>query len=128
MDRLNEEDDDLYLEDGQKVEERLESVDYDVWKCCTCNFHSIHPYKAWFSPHKDCPNCSYRTVVVTQNTVKEPTYHASGKAKVFSKCKNCKYKNVDTIILPQLVEVDYSSSSGGSGGGSSSGGGASGSW
>ena len=36
MYRIEEFADDEHLEEGQRLEERLESIDYDVWRCDDC--------------------------------------------------------------------------------------------
>lgn len=44
MTRLDEETDNKYLTPAQDAEERLNSVDYDVWLCPTCNQTEIIPF------------------------------------------------------------------------------------
>ena len=46
---LAEADDDALLEEGQQAEERVGSVDYDVWKCEACSHHFTLRYPKWFS-------------------------------------------------------------------------------
>lgn len=135
MARLDEVSDDMFLDSGQKLEELLKSIDYDVWKCPSCNYHTLHGYSSWFSGYRRCPNCSYRTVKVTSETLRQPTYTSTGRKRVTKDCRNCSYRQQETIIIPKKTRSDnsgsgFSSSSGGSsfGGGSSSGGGASGKW
>lgn len=136
MVRLDEVSDDVYLDSGQKLEELLNSIDYDVWKCANCNTHTLHSYSNWFSGLKRCPRCSYRTVKVTSKTLSEPTYTSTGSKRVTKDCQNCDYRNTDIVVLPRRTRSSSSSSSFGSrssggssfGGGRSSGGGASGSW
>lgn len=135
MVRLDEVSDDVYLDSGQKVEELLQSVDYDIWKCPNCNHHELHRYGALFSGYKSCPQCGYRTVSSTQETISPATYESSGSARITRDCRNCHFHDTKIVTLPKLTRSDDSGSSGGSssdsssfGGGSSSGGGASGSW
>lgn len=138
---LDEFADDLHLESGQKVEEYLQSVDYDVWKCPACNAHELYAYNTWFSSYKRCPSCNYRTLEVGSTVIAEATYTSDGLKRITRECRHCKYKDQDTVVIPQLTRSSNdngsdrssfggSSSSGGSnfGGGRSSGGGASGSW
>lgn len=147
MTRLDEAGDDVYLDSGQKAEEFLRSVDYDVWKCGTCGNHQLIPYAAWFSGAGACPSCRYRTVLTTTTVLEQATYDSGGRNEVIRDCRNCGFHDRDVVYLPQLTrpsENDSASSSGGSssysfssssdsyssssGGGFSSGGGASGSW
>lgn len=47
MERLDEEWDDQHLQEGQITEEKLKSVDYDVWQCMRCDHQTIEAYKRW---------------------------------------------------------------------------------
>jgi uncharacterized protein len=127
MERLEETDDDLYLDDGQKFEEFLKSVDYDIWKCSNCGQHQLHRYAAWFSGYSDCPQCTYRTVRTTRITLHPATYSSSGKERVTRDCQKCNFHDERIVTIPRKTKS--SSKSGGSfSGGRSSGGGASGRW
>jgi uncharacterized protein len=136
MVRLDEVADDVYLDSGQKAEELINSIDYDIWKCPACNTHTLSGYTNWLAWFKRCPQCSYRTVKVTSETLEHPTYDSTGRKQVTRDCRHCNYHSSEIVILPMRTRPSdssssySSSSSGGSsfGGGSSSGGGASGSW
>ncbi len=131
MVRLDEMADDIYLESGQKLEELLESVDYDVWRCPLCSTHELHPYNKWFSRFKRCKRCGYRTMEADSEIIEAATYSSTGRKRITTDCRHCNFHDQDIVVIPQLTYSDNSSSgsSGGSfGGGSSSGGGASGSW
>ena len=130
MQRLDETADDVYLDSGQKLEEYLSSIDYDVWKCNSCNMHTLLPYARWFSGYQQCPSCRYRTLSVDSQTVVSPTYSSTGSKRVTRDCRQCSYHDEDMVTIPRLTRSSSSSSSGSSssGGGRSSGGGASGSW
>ena len=140
MIRLDEVSDDVYLDSGQKLEETLASVDYDVWKCPNCNMHTLHGYYRLFSRIKPCPKCGFRTLVVYSHTISQPTYTSTGEKRITRDCRHCQYHDAQSVILPMLTRSDDSSSSGLSGsdsggsstvdfgGGSSSGDGASGKW
>ncbi|HEX8693489.1 MAG TPA: TPM domain-containing protein [Longimicrobium sp.] len=129
MERLDEVSDDVYLDSGQKMEEWLKSVDYDVWKCGSCGNHLLLPYNAWFTSAKPCPGCRYRTCQVSRRTLERPTYHSTGTDQVTQHCRHCGYHHEHLVTLPRLTpppEREESSSSWSSG--SSSGRGASGGW
>ena len=137
MVRLDEVSDDMYLDSGQKAEELLKSIDYDVWKCSNCNTHTMQGYRNWFTSLKKCPKCGYRTSKVTSETVVQPTYTSSGSKRITRDCRHCGYQSQEFVILPKLTEPSDDNSSFGSSsssdsdsfsGGSSSGGGASGKW
>jgi len=139
--RLDEISDDVYLTSGQKVEELLNSIDYDVWKCPHCNVHELYRYRRWFSGVKQCPDCTYRTLSVMSTTLEHPTYDSTGRKRVTKDCQHCDYRYETIVVIPKKTppsDDDDSSFSFGSsssrgssssfGGGRSSGGGASGSW
>jgi uncharacterized protein len=141
MTRLDEGSDDVHLDSGQRLEEMLSSVDYDVWKCGGCNHHVLLPYTSWFSSHKECGGCGYRTSQVSRETVDRPTYHSTGLERVTQTCRHCGRHDEHMVTLPRLTppperpRASSSSSSdesswggGSSSGGSSSGRGASGGW
>ena len=138
MVRLSEAADDALLEQGQQAEERIGSVDYDVWKCPDCSHRLTLRYAKWSSSYDECPQCHNRTKASVETVVEPATIHGSGIAEIVETCEFCTYKNKHTKVLPQLQSPSSSStdsnsswssssSSGSSsfGGGSSGGGGAS---
>jgi uncharacterized protein len=124
MSLLSDSDDDELLEKGQVAEERIGSVEYDVWKCPACSHHFTLRYAKWLSSHEKCPQCSNRTKSSTESVVTAATTSASGSALVLEKCAFCSFTNEYTKTLPRITQS--SSSSSGSSGGSSFGGGRSG--
>ncbi len=106
MIRLDEVSDDVYLDSGQKVEEVLASVDYDVWKCPACNYHTLQGYKRWSSSFAQCPQCNYRTLKSDSRTIAEPTYASSGTKLISQDCRHCKHHNEDRVILPMLTRIE----------------------
>ena len=116
--------DDEMIELGQLAEERIGSVDYDVWKCATCSYRLTLRYPAWISKYDKCPQCSNRTKSSTESVTRSATKYSEGSATVLEKCAFCTFSNEYTKVLPRITES--SSSSGSSGGGSSFGGGRSG--
>ena len=132
--RLSEEQDDVYLTSGQRLEEVLGSIDYDVWKCDNCNHHDILPYEKWFSGYHDCPNCAYKTLFSYTTTIRRATTYSTGLKEIVRDCEHCEYRDTETAVIPMISDSNSGSSSssfsggGSSGGGFSSGGGSSGSW
>ena len=131
MVRLDEVADDAHLEPGQRLEERLESVDYDVWVCPTCQYALTIPHKAWFSRFSQCPSCKRRTLESNTTTIMPATTASTGLQQVHEQCRNCSWSRTYTRVIPQISTSSSSSSggssfSGGSGGGSSFGGGSAG--
>lgn len=129
MERLDEQADDRYLSPGQRVEESIKSVDYDVWFCRSCGHHTVSDYSKFGSGFQKCPGCRHKTMAVTTHTLVAPTYDHTGQAEVNEACQFCDRTNRYTRTLPRKERPSSSSGGSGSGGGGrSSGGGASGSW
>ena len=125
MRRLDEKKDDDYLEQGAKAEERLRSIDWDVWVCAQCDEVMRVPYKSWTSGYSDCPKCKRKTKNETTKTLVAATTTHGGSEQVIEHCGNCGYRSESTRSTPMIVHSTSSSSSGGSfssGGGSSGGG------
>jgi uncharacterized protein len=122
---LDEKSDDALLAEGQQAEERVGSVDYDVWKCGACSHHFTLRYPKWLTSYAKCPQCRNRTKSSTETVITRATTSSSGSARVVEQCAFCSFHHEYTKVLPR---IEQSSSSGGSSGGSSSsfGGGSSG--
>jgi len=135
MTKLNEVNDDKYLKSFQIIEEKLNSIDYDVWVCAKCNNKTIEKFHGRkYGVYKECPSCKSVTSKYDRSLViNRPTYTSTGRREVFFKCLFCKYQYSVIETIPMLTRSSRSSggsSSGGSsfGGGSSSGGGSTSSW
>jgi uncharacterized protein len=131
MVRLDETADDAKLDAGQRLEERLESVDYDVWICPTCNYVLTIPHRAWFTRYSECRSCRRRTLETTTRTLVPATTMSTGMQEVNERCRNCGWTRSYTRIIPRIQTSSGSSGSsfsggGGGGGGSSFGGGSAG--
>ena len=111
---LSEQEEDSKLTPVQQLEEKIGSINYDVWFCPACLNNDTERYIRAFSHFKDCPQCKARTFKEDpQKIVRPATSFFSGLAEVEGRCVNCNYKTVRKIVLPMLA------SSGWSGGGSS---------
>jgi uncharacterized protein len=119
MTQLDEQADDAYLEPAQKVEERIGSVDYQIWVCARCGERKMRRSSAFASGFRNCPECGARTLSSTSTTVEAATYQHGGLVEVEQICANCSYKNNYTRSTPMLEERTSSSSSSSSGSSSS---------
>lgn len=132
MTRMAEGQDDARLDDGQIVEERIRSIDYDVWYCDQCEHVTIEGYRAWFSRYGACNACGYRTLESDTVTLRHATTRKGGLKRRTYTCRNCSHSHSEEWTTARKSQSSGSSSSSGSrssfGGGSSSGGGASGRW
>lgn len=138
MHRLSEKDDDAFLEKYQLVEEKIHSVDYDVWRCAGCNTTKILAYDDASSNASACPECRHKTLMATvQEEQQAATTSSQGWGWQHYACYFCDFKKKETYTIPAISTSSGSSSSGSSGsssssgswgGGSSGGGGAGSSW
>ena len=129
MQRLDDSADDQHLNAGERLEENLESVDYDIWLCPSCNTTEKLKYKAWFSSYGTCPQCGMRTLEETTQVLREATYSQEGSRRISGECRHCHHRTERTESIPQKQRSESRSSGSSSfGGGRSSGGGASGRW
>ena len=120
MRRLGEAEDDAALAAGQRLEESLHSVDYDVWRC-PAGHTLVLPYRAHFSPYRECRVCHVRASRTTREIIEQPTYTSTGLARDTEVCKACGATRTSEVVLPRRTPP--SSSGGGSGGGGGGGGG-----
>lgn len=137
---LDEVKDNEHLSAGQQTEERVGSVDYDVWWCGFCRDALVLDYSSWFSGHSRCPQCRNRTRTSTTTTLERATEYSGGRERIDERCAHCSYTKSYTRTTARLSKSSSSSSSWSSsssssrsssssfGGGRSSGGGSSGSW
>lgn len=131
MTRLDEQADDQHLSASEQTEERLGSVDHDVWFCGRCGHTQKIGWNAFFTSYSRCSSCKTRALKTTSTTLVSPTQYSEGSAQVDEDCKHCGRHHSYTKTLARLPppsESSSSSSSSGGGGGYSSGGGSSGSW
>ncbi|MDK3018126.1 TPM domain-containing protein [Pseudodonghicola flavimaris] len=128
MHRLGEAADDAHLDGGQRLEEFLKSVDYDVWACDSCGQMDIHRYRNWFSAFGACPKCGYHTLKTQTEVLVSATTSSTGKKRLTYDCRNCGYHDTELRTIPKVSKSSSGSGRSSFGGGSSSGGGASGSW
>lgn len=124
---MDERADDEHIDGGQRLEEFLGSVDYDVWRCGNCQHIDIYRYRSFFSSHSTCKACDYRTLEADTTIIDHATTSSQGLKRIDYHCQNCNFSDSETRTIPRKSESSSSSSSS-FGGGSSSGGGASGSW
>ena len=145
---LTEQEEDPFLESGQKLEEAMGSVDYRVWRCSGCAQTRIIPHKRWFSGVEKCPGCQHQTVKRTTRILLG-RLQQQRQQLILRDCENCGFHDERTVTLHLAPTTDHltasgfassssfsdsgssfdsSSSSSSDSGGSSSGGGASGDW
>lgn len=139
MRKLDEKSDNEYLTPAQDAEERIKSVDYDVWLCPKCGTTEIYRFDE-DSGYSECPYCHARTCRFVRDTVMQrPTQDQEGVGVKTYTCLNCKKTHSIAYKIAKLAPTVIVGGggfgtggdgiSGGSwGGGSTGGGGASGGW
>ncbi len=100
--KLDEAADDAHLDAGQRQEETLKSIDYDVWYCETCDDVLVIPWRHLFSSHTRCKKCKYRTVVQSSQTLVKATYARGGKVQVILRCGHCSRRETYTRSTRRL--------------------------
>ncbi len=144
MRRLSEEEDNQYLTSVQDAEERLNSVDYDVWLCPKCGRKEVIPYVNRQTAYSECPKCHGRTrALLSDQVVKAPTPLSDGMGVRTYSCRHCAHRDTTQYNIPKVVVVPPvrrrgggggfggfggGFGGGGFGGGSTMGGGATGRW
>lgn len=143
MQKMDEEHDNDYLNSAQDLEERIGSVDYDVWRCPSCGETDIEQF-VQSSPFTVCEHCHARACRLDRKRIiQQPTHTHGGRGIEEHRCINCGHiKNVaytipmlaTPIILPGGGRGNGFGGGGGGfggggfGGGHTGGGGASGGW
>lgn len=149
MKRLPEDKDNELLSASQDLEERLDTVDYDVWECSECGTIERYAFKKYQTKYSECPNCHTLAMAhVGTHTIKPATTRYGGVEEDIFECQYChnqhrrerktpKKENLDNLALAAAIGAAAAgrrgggfgggdSFGGGFGGGSTGGGGASG--
>lgn len=127
MQLLNEQEEDRLLSASQQTEEKIHSIDYDVWECKSCLNHIILPYESMNTKYQTCPYCHTHSYGLYSDVVRvQATQFHPGKREKTYLCKYCGKTDIRTFTIPQLPIVV----TGGGGRGSFGGGGgfSGGSW
>ncbi|MEJ7809486.1 MAG: TPM domain-containing protein [Gemmatimonadaceae bacterium] len=131
--RIDDAADESYLDEGERLEEQIRSVNYDVWVCDGCDHPLKIPYRAWRTKYTVCPQCSRRTVATSTLTLVSASTSHEGHERVTERCRHCGWEKVYERTVPRISTSSSSSFSssgssggGGGGGGSSFGGGSAG--
>lgn len=143
MRRLGEEEDNNLLSPSQDFEEKLKTVDYDVWECPECGTVERFPFNEKQLKYSRCPKCGTMAMTLEGTvTTRQPTFHSSGEGVRIYRCKYCGHERREPFSIPRkempvapvVIGGPRGRSGGGGfggggfGGGSYGGGGASGRW
>ncbi len=99
---LGEEEEDVHLDDGQRAEENIFSVDYDVWVDETSDYVKIEKYKGHLHAEKS-PTCGYYTLrVVREEIIESPTLEREGTLVKHYECSYTRYKTQRVFNIARL--------------------------
>ncbi|MDE6297745.1 MAG: TPM domain-containing protein [Muribaculaceae bacterium] len=102
MRRLNEEEDNVLLTPSQDFEERLKTVDYDVWECPECGTVERLPFKAKQLRYTPCPSCGTIAMGLSGSRVLvPPTTRSAGQGVKTYECKFCHHREEKPYIIPK---------------------------
>lgn len=141
---LSEREEDAHLSAARQIEERLGSVDHDVWLCVACGATQHVSFLNDDAVFDACPACNTLAFSLESDTVlKDATATQQGKGVRKHACRHCGHQRKETYVIARTESSSSSSSSSSDssssrssgsssssnwGGGSSGGGGASASW
>ncbi len=143
MKKIDEVHDNEYLAHSQDIEEKIGSVDYDVWLCPKCGEKDIEQYVAKGTPYCQCDKChAYTSRLIRSRILRDATSTSEGLGVKEYNCLNCgwtqsrQYKIPMVVVPPVIISGGGNNSGfggggfggGGFGGGMTGGGGASGGW
>lgn len=90
MKLVDEVHDNDYLSPSQDLEEKLNSVDYDVWHCPNCAQTDIYPFINRSTRFIECPNCHARTMSLSDRRIlRQATTRSEGEGVDIYYCRNC---------------------------------------
>lgn len=100
---LNEQEDDAFLDEGQRLEERLGGLDWRVWRCDSCNLQHIERSVKFFGGYEDCPRCSHHTLQFESATLRHATHYSEGVRETTRTCRfpDCNYQQRSQEIIPR---------------------------
>jgi uncharacterized protein len=87
--KLDEIADDAHLDDGQRKEEKLGSVDYEVRVCPGCQKTRTFTHTRLFSRYRRCDQCDKRTARSRSETLVAATYDHGGQIRITTHCEHC---------------------------------------
>lgn len=128
--KLNETEDNRYLTPQGDTEERIRSVDYDVWRCGHCGNLRIYPYENRYTRYTVCPRCGARARSLESDRILfAPTRISAGTGEKIYRCAHCGEVTRERYAIPMIIVPPTGGGpgrGGGFGGGGSFGGGLSG--
>ena len=105
MKLLSEDEEDVHLDDGQKAEENIFSVDYDVWVDEESDYVKVEKYRGHLHAEKS-PTCGYYTLrVVREKIIESPTTEKEGTLIKYYECSYSGYKTERVFNIARLKQA-----------------------
>lgn len=95
MSKVREADEDVWLTDGQELEEDLGAVFHQVYVCPECQAVKTFALRQPFSRYKFCGVCKHYTSTEQRKVLSQPSNGRPGTMKVHTSCRHCGYENTD---------------------------------
>ena len=106
MKKLSEEEDNTKLTPSQDLEERLDTVDYDVWVCPDCGAVDRYAFKKDQKKYTECPNCgAIANRLIEDLTVVPATTRQTGTGEKVYECANCHHRTHRRYGIPRKPDV-----------------------
>lgn len=108
MKLLSEEEEDVYLDEGQQAEENVFSVDYDVWIDEETMETHIEKYDGRLSA-EECDRCGFQTLrLANEKIVKQATGDEDGELEKEFKCSYCSRVKRRKVKISRTMDRDLS--------------------
>ena len=102
MKLLSESEEEVHLDEGQRAEEMIFSVDYDVWVDEDSDYVQVEKYKGHLHAEKS-PTCGYYTLrVVREEIIESPTTEREGTLVKHYQCSYTGYKTQKVFNIARL--------------------------
>ena len=102
MKKLNEEEDNALLSPSQDLEERLGTIDYDVWQCPSCHATERFPFKLRQLTYSKCPACGTVAMRLKSDAILRPaTTRSAGKGVKTYECLYCHHHDSRPYDIPR---------------------------
>lgn len=94
------------LDDARQLEEKLHTVDYDVWNCPECGLTETDAFPRNQSKYTRCPSCGTVAMTATADRVLvPPTTRREGVAERVNTCLYCHHHHNDQYRLPRKTSA-----------------------
>lgn len=102
MKRLPEDKDNELLSDSQDFEERIKTVDYDVWECPRCGTIERFPFKSSQKKYTECPSCHTIAMCLESDSIVRPSSvkYAGEGVRIYG-CKFCHNRLRRPYVIPK---------------------------